>query len=602
MANHEAYVLDMAGRPVPVGVPGELYISGAGVARGYLGQPDLTARKFLPDPFTRAAAGRMYRTGDRVAWNTDGTLEFLGRVDEQLSLRGHRIEPEEVETHLRRHPGIVDAAVNIHRRTADEAQLVAHVVPASGHVVDLARVTAWCRDRLPAFMVPTALVVTRSFPLSANGKVDRANLPSPEAPGHGDVVAGQSAAEREILDVWRDVFARQDIGIHDDFFALGGHSLLAMRLLTRMRRRLDADISIRTLFESRTVAALATAIGPGSRESASGSGHGLKPMVRPRLGNEDVAPLSYAQQRMWFVDRLAPGSAAYNLPVTWRLTGKLDPAAMKRALHKLAQRHDALRMTLRTVEGRPMSCVRDEASIEVSLIDLSTSQEGLRQAERERRVERAIRTPFALDAGPLWRAQLLRLSSQEWVFLLVVHHIIADGWSLSLILQDLSNLYAAEVDRLTKHDPIKSTLSYQDFAVWQRGRSHGEDMEVDLDFWRETLAGAPPSLDLPSDRPRPRCRPFQPPGRPGGSPTEWPRRWSRSSQSTGRHCSPASWQPSKYCSDGSPGWRTSWSPAPPWEGPSRNSSGWWGCSRTCCFFVATFRATPPSKSSYGACT
>ncbi len=513
IANTRIYVLDGALAPAPAGVPGELHIGGAGLARGYLGRADLTAERFVPDPFAADGPGRrLYRTGDRARWRTGGELEYLGRLDQQIKLRGFRVEPGEIEAVLTAIPAVGEAVVQLRELAPGDRRLVAYVVPAAGAVPDLAELRRLCRERLPAYMAPSAFVVLPRLPRLPNGKLDRRALPAPEAAGiaRGDgFVAPRSPLEEMIAAIWAEVLGgdagdregRVDgrgapIGVEDDFFAdLGGQSLLATQVVARVRERLGIDLPLRSLFEAPTVARWA-ALAERSRGPRPSP---LAAVIRRRAGDREP-PLSYAQERLWFIDRMTPGLAAYHLPLAVRLAGPLDRAALGRAIAAVVARHEALRTGFRTVAGRPVQVIAPAVAtaVPLPLADLRALDGAAGPAEAARLAGEESRRPFDLRRGPLLRARLLRLGGAEHLLLLTLHHIASDGWSLGVLVGELGALYAGE--------PLPALpVQYADYAVWQREWLDGEVLERQMAYWRQQLAGVP-VLQLPTDRPRPAVR------------------------------------------------------------------------------------------------
>ncbi len=501
IANTRALVLDAWGALAPLGVEGELAIGGAGLARGYLDRPELTAERFVPDPWSGASGARLYLTGDRVRRLADGSLDFLGRVDHQVKVRGFRIELGEIEAVLASAPGVSEAAVLVREDRPGDRRLVAYVVLAeeagesAERTAALRRLGEALERRLPAYMVPHDFVVLDALPLSANGKVDRRALAS--RPPEAETAAAESIAPRTPLEarlaaIWAGVLGRERVGVLDDFFALGGHSLLATRLVSRVREALGVELPLRALFEAPTVAALAARIG---QESQAGSTAPLVP--RPRTGE---LPLSFAQERLWFLDRLQPGSAAYNIAGGVRLAGRLSVAALAAALAAIVERHEALRTTFRAGTGGPVQAIAPAAAaaLPLPLVDLA----GLSSSEPSRLASEEAARPFDLASGPLLRATLLRLAAGEHVLLLTLHHIVFDGWSLGVFVGELTALYtAALAGRSSPLSPL--AIQYPDFAVWQRSWLTGAELERQLGWWRQRLTGAPATLDLATDRPRP---------------------------------------------------------------------------------------------------
>ncbi|HEX7241082.1 MAG TPA: amino acid adenylation domain-containing protein, partial [Longimicrobiaceae bacterium] len=499
LADTTAYVADAAYGPVPAGVPGELLLGGEGLAWGYLGRPDLTADRFVPDPFSAEPGARLYRTGDRVRWSADGALEFLGRIDQQVKIRGFRIEPGEVEAVLRDLPDVRDAAVVVREDAPGERRLAAYLVPAAGVVgFDPGAAREALRARLPEYMVPSAWTVLDALPLTATGKTDRRALPAPEA-GAGEArVAPRTPTEEAVSAVWAEVLRVESPGAHDRFFDLGGHSLLATQVISRVRDRLGVDLPIRALFEASTVAAFAARIDAARGEGAAPA----PPETRRGRGVGGRQPLSFAQQRLWFLDQLEPGSPAYNVLRALRLHGPLDPAALRRALEEVVRRHDALRTTFAAVPGGAVQVVDAEARVALPVAELRALPGGAGERELLRLVEAEGRVPFDLARGPLLRALLLRPADGEWVLSLVVHHVVADGWSLGVLVRELSEAYSARVrGEAPRLPPVE--VQYPEFAARQREWLEAGVAEAQLAFWRARLAGAPPLLELPVDRPRP---------------------------------------------------------------------------------------------------
>ena len=499
LANTRFYVVDRSSQPVPIGVPGELLIGGDGLARGYLGRPELTAERFVPDPFG-GAGGRLYRTGDLVRWRSDGRLEFLGRLDHQVKVRGFRIELGEVEAALAQLPG-VGRVVVVARGDATEKRLVAYLVGPA----DPARLREALRERLPDYMVPSVLVTLDALPLTPNGKVDRKALPEPEAVAEpaAEHVAPRTPAEELLLEIWREVLRRERLGVQDDFFAFGGHSLLATRVVARVRQAFGVELPLRRVFERPTVAGLALEI-----EAAVGAEAPAPPPLLPAPRDGEL-PLSFAQERLWFLDAMEPGTATLNLPVAVRLRGRLDAHRLEDALAAVVARHEVLRTSFPAAEGRPRQEVVTAFNPPLERVDLAGLPPGTaREREAAARITAERERPFDLAGGPLLRATLLRLDAEEHLLLLTVHHIVADGWSLTILLRELTAQYATLVEgREAELSPLP--VQYADYAVWQRQWLAGEELTQQVDYWRERLEGAPPLLELPLDRPRPPVQTFR---------------------------------------------------------------------------------------------
>ncbi|MFY0528921.1 amino acid adenylation domain-containing protein [Archangium gephyra] len=505
LTNVEVYVLDARMRPVPVGVPGELYIGGASVARGYLGRPDLTAERFIPSPFGSEPGGRLYRTGDRVRWLPEGVLEFLGRFDDQLKIRGFRIEPGEVEATLAHHPAVREAVVLARGSTSGDRRLVAYAVPRAGVSLLPGALRSFLEEKLPAYMVPSAFVVLEALPLTPNGKVDRAALPVPAASQEvaRSYVAPRTPAEEVLAGLWAQVLGVERVGVHDDFFALGGHSLLATRAISRIRSAFRLEVPLRELFEAPTVAALVQRLEALARAGAEWR----RPPVLPEPRTAPL-PLSFAQQRLWFLDQLQPGSAFYNVPAMVRMEGHLDAEVLERGLREVIRRHEVLRSTFHASPEGPVQVVAPAPEQVLARVDLREVPAGAREDEVRRLALAEATRPFDLGRGPLVRCTLLRLEDSVHVVLLTLHHIVSDGWSMGLLIREVGALYGAFLAGQPSPLP-ELPVQYADHAVWQRRWLRGEVMETQLSWWKQQLEGAPAVLELPSDRPRPAVQTFQ---------------------------------------------------------------------------------------------
>src|SRR5215217_2743367 len=490
IGNTQVYVLDAGMEPVPVGVAGELYIGGDGLARGYLRQPDVTADRFIPNPFSAVPGERLYRTGDLARFRPDGVLEFLGRRDSQVKVRGYRIELAEVEASLLAHPAVKDGLVVV-RDGAGGKRLVAYYVEHS-QPLEAPRVRDWLKQKLPEFMVPAAFVKLAALPLTANGKVDRKALPSPEQDGpSAEAVQGpRTVMESLVARIWMPLLGVARVGVKDDFFALGGHSLLATRVVSRLRAALGRDVPVRWVFEAPTVEALAERL-----EAVKASGQGVSTPVPTRVSRQAAMPLSFAQHRLWFLGKLDVGGYSYNLPFVVRLRGALNLKALEHALAAVVRRHEALRTTFEEVEGEPVQRIASDVTVHLSVVE--ASDDAVRG-----QVETLARQSFDLGQGPLLRVTLLKLGEQEHVLVLVLHHIVADGWSMGVLTKELEALYTAHVKGAQATLP-ELPVQYADYAVWQREWLKGEVLEEQLSWWRARLAGAPEVLEVPTDRPRP---------------------------------------------------------------------------------------------------
>ncbi|HEX8191019.1 MAG TPA: amino acid adenylation domain-containing protein [Pyrinomonadaceae bacterium] len=507
IANTQVYILDARMRPAPVGAAGEVFIGGAGLARGYWNRPALTAERFVPNPFAQEPGARLYRTGDLARHLPDGRIDYLGRADHQVKVRGFRIELDEIAARLRQHPSVREAVVAVREEGAAGKRLVAYVVAERGRACEWRDLRAFLRESFPEHMVPSACVVLDALPLTPNGKVDRKALPAPAAPPRaedGGAYAAPSGAVEELLaGAWAEVLGVERVGARDNFFDLGGHSLLATRVVSRVRTLFDVELPLRSIFEAQTLAELAAVVG-AAREGGRGV---TLPPVAPARRDGDL-PLSFAQQRLWFFDRLEPGNPFYNVPVALRVSGRLDRRALAESLAEVVRRHESLRTTFPAAGGRPAQAIRPSLEVEVPLVDLGGWPEEGREAEALRRAAEEARRPFDLARGPLLRAGLIRLSEEEHLLLLTMHHIVSDGWSMGVLIRETAALYEAFAGGAPS--PLEEpAIQYADFAAWQRGWLRGDALARQLDYWKKRLAGAPPTLELPAKGARPPARSYE---------------------------------------------------------------------------------------------
>jgi amino acid adenylation domain-containing protein/non-ribosomal peptide synthase protein (TIGR01720 family)/FkbM family methyltransferase len=508
IGNTRVYVLDERLSPVPVGVEGELYAGGEGLARGYVNRPDLTAERFVPAPFGPAGE-RLYRTGDRVRLGADGTLEFRGRVDRQIKLRGFRIELGEIEAALVASPGVSEAVVTVDgSRSAGnpgDRRLVAYVVGD----VEVAELRRSLRERLPDFMVPAAFVKLAALPLTANGKVDRKALPAPDQPGGEEAAAAPRTPVEEILaGIWIEILGLERVGADSDFFDLGGHSLLATQVMSRLRETFGVEMPLRELFENPVLANLAMRVEAAREDREGWCAPPLVPV--PRVG---PLPLSFAQQRLWFIDQLDPGTPLYNIPAALRIEGPLDSAVLARCLGEVVRRHEALRTVFAAPQGSPVQVVQPALPFHLPLVDLTGLPEGEREPLALDLARDETLRPFDLARGPLLRGVLLRLGAVDHVALLTMHHIVSDGWSVGILIHEVAVLYAALAAGSPSPLP-ELPVQYADFSDWQRSWLQGEVLERQMAFWRRQVTDLPPLLELPTDRPRPAVQSFRGASRP----------------------------------------------------------------------------------------
>ena len=499
--NCRAYVLDAGLQPVPVGVPGDIYIAGPNVSRGYANWPGRTAASFVPDPYAEemgyGAGQRMYRQGDVGRWLASGDLDFLGRRDDQVKIRGFRIEPDEVGAVLARCPAVNECIVVVRTEGRASKRLVGYATLVPGSSATVRDLRDFLRENLPDHMIPSALVLMDSLPLSANGKVDRGALPEPSADrteSEGEFVAPQTPTEEILAGIWSEVLGLARAGSRDHFFDLGGHSLLGTQVISRAREQLKVELPLRALFESPTLADLGRRV-----EELRRSGPGAVPPPIAPIPRDGALAVSFSQQRLWFLDKLEPATATYNIPLALHCRGDLAVPALAVSLQEIRRRHEALRTTFTVVDGVPYQLVHPPESVELPVVDLSGLDAARRAVEARRQMAREARRPFSLERGPLLRTALLRLDGDEHVLLATMHHVVSDGWSVPIFVREMETLYAG---RRLPDLPVQ----YADFAHWQRQWLQGEVLEAELSHWRERLRGLPSLIELPADRPRPAVR------------------------------------------------------------------------------------------------
>ncbi|PHM37254.1 Amino acid adenylation [Xenorhabdus mauleonii] len=502
ISNTQIYILDEKGQPVPRGVEGEIHIGGAGVARGYLNRPELTAERFLIDPFAKDAEARMYKTGDLARWLPDGNIDYIGRNDFQVKLRGFRIELGEIEARLRQCDGVLEAVVLTREDEQGQKRLIAYLRPQAGMVLVPAELRLQLSQHLADYMLPSAFVMLEAFPLTPNGKIDRRALPDPDSSSM--ITRAYSApigkTEIALAGIWQDLLGVERVGRYDHFFELGGHSLLAVQLASRVRQVLARELPLQQLFDQPLLINLAQVLS-GATETTQ--------VAIPLADRQQPLPLSFAQQRLWFLGQLSPAaSLAYHIPIALRFTGLLNRPALKRALDQLVARQEILRTRFELVAGQPCQHI-DPADTGFAL-----SSQDLRaqtpEAHNDRIAELTAleaQTPFDFTLGPLIRGHLLQLEDEEHVLLLTQHHIISDGWSMGVLMHELSVLYRAALGQQNASLPALP-VQYADYAVWQRNRLQETVLAAQGDFWRAQLAGAPALLALPTDRPRPTTQSF----------------------------------------------------------------------------------------------
>ncbi len=490
ISNTTVHIVNKAGGLVPVGVAGEICLGGLGVTSGYLHQAALTKEKFVGNPFSTAKGARMYKTGDLGRWLADGNIEYLGRIDEQVKVRGYRIELGEIEAVLQQSGLVKQAVVAVKNDRQSDKLLVAYIVPQGAFNKN--EIIAFLKDKLPAYMVPQLLMEMESLPLTPNGKVDKKALPDPDAEKiliH-EYVAPRTATEIALAEIWQDLLGIEQVGIYEDFFSLGGHSLLAMRLVSAIRKKLQAEIAIRSLFQHSTIAALAEHL-QTQQETL------LLPAieVQPRPAH---IPLSFSQERLWFIDRLQ-GSVQYHIPAVLRLQGTLDVTALSNALQQIVNRHEVLRTVIREEEGTGYQQVKEAGGWQLEIIDGSIFKDdspGLQQL-----IGNSIKAPFDLSTDYMLRATLISLDEENHVLLANVHHIASDGWSISIIVRELAEFYNSRLEN-RQIRLLLLPVQYADYALWQRRYLQGEAWEKKLGYWKDKLQGTAP-LQLPTDYNRP---------------------------------------------------------------------------------------------------
>jgi surfactin family lipopeptide synthetase A len=504
VANTKLYVLDDRLEILPIGVAGELYVGGAGVGRGYLHNPSLTTKAFIDRTFANSESLRLYKTGDKARYLPDGNLEFLGRIDYQVKIRGNRIELGEIETVLSQHSHISEAVVIAREDRPGDLYLAAYLVTTSP-TPNANELRDFLKQKLPAYMVPGAFVYLAAMPLTPNGKVDRKVLPVPELDRiwRSNFVAPSTPTQAILATLWQEILNLPQVGIHDNFFELGGHSLLATQVIIRLRPLFGVELPLRRLFETPTIEQLSELI-----EATQATGGGLERSPILPVSRQEKLPLSFAQARLWFLNQLEGGSATYNMPEPLQLMGDLDVAALESAVEGILQRHEVLRTSFRSIDGEAQQVISSNSQLAVPFVDL-LHLSGKAQFDRvqELAVEEAQQT-FDLAVPPLLRVTLVRLGLESHVLLVTMHHIISDGWSMGIFVDELSALYRATLTETPAQLP-ELPIQYADFAQWQRHWLTGDVLQTQVDYWKQQLATAPPLLELPTDRSRPSMQTFQ---------------------------------------------------------------------------------------------
>jgi amino acid adenylation domain-containing protein len=500
----QVYLLDEQGHSVPFGVPGEICVGGAGVGRGYLNRPELTAEKFIADPFSPKPGARLYKTGDLARYLPDGNLEFLGRIDQQVKIRGFRIELGEIEAVLNGHPAVRESVVIAREDVPGEKILAAYLVVRQEPAPTATELREFLLKKLPDYMVPAAFVKLEKLPLTPNGKIDRKALPGTDENRLGlgvQFVAPTTPTEVALAKIWCELLGVNQIGIHENYFELGGHSLMAVRIIFRIRDALKVELPVRMISKFPTISELSQVVDEAGLTIEADSSSQPARMSTSESSSTAGFSVSFGQEQLWFIDLLEPGSSVYNVPLAIRLRGQLDLAVLLKSINHLIHRHEVLRTTFQAENGVPLQMVAPELTIKLAVVNLENLPEAARGTEAERFMLEAASRPFDLSRGPLVQAELFGLGGENHILLLTIHHIVFDGWSVNVLLRDLAACYTAFCNGRIPELP-DLPVQYKDFAAWQRKCLTAEIAEQHLDYWRKELAGVPTILKLPTDRPR----------------------------------------------------------------------------------------------------
>ncbi|OYE00596.1 non-ribosomal peptide synthetase [Nostoc sp. 'Peltigera membranacea cyanobiont' 232] len=499
ISNTQIYILDSKLQPVPVSTPGELYIGGDGLARGYLNRPELTEEKFIPNPFGEVGGRRLYKTGDLARFLPDGNIEFLGRIDNQVKIRGFRIELGEIEALLSQHSDVQQAVVIAREDIPGDKRLIAYIVPNQKLDLSVTTLKGFLQEKLPSYMVPAAFVILDSLPLTPNGKVDRRNLPACDRTRpdlEETFVAARNPIEKTLAVIWTELLGLERIGVNDNFFCLGGHSLIATQILSRVREVFQVELSFQQIFANPTIAGLAQLIKQGNKEQ-----QWQRPAIE-RIPHEGLLPVSFAQERVYFIQQLAPENSAYQFQATMRFTGQLNVPVLQQSLNEIVLRHEIFRTTYTAVNGRLFQVIHPHQSISFTVIDLQIFPESEREAEAQRLVEAEVQKPLDMNQLPLIKWVLLKLNDQEHLLIHIEHHMAHDGWSFNVFLGELLELYQAFSLGNSSVLP-QPLLQFADFAHWQREWVKSQSAQAQLAYWQQKLSGSSPLLELPYNRPRP---------------------------------------------------------------------------------------------------
>ncbi len=500
--NVKIHILDRYLNEVPIGTTGELYVSGINLARGYLGKPELTAEKFLPNPFSNVPGRRMYKTGDLVKLHEDGKLEFIGRTDNQVKIRGFRIELGEIENVLMEHNDIDIAAVLVRKTANGEKVLSAFLQLKDGAVFDKNKVSDFLKTKLPDYMLPNTFTVLDEMPITINGKIDRKKLAKIEIGDQykKEFVEPTTPSEILLAGIWSELTGEKKIGLNDNFFDLGGHSISATQAVSRIREAFNVEVSLKEFFESENLKALTKLILSKKTDEDHEKSIPLKPVKR-----DGDLPLSFSQQRLWFLSQFAPEGSSYNIPAVLELSGELNYDALNYAINKMISRHEVLRTSFINKNGKPVAKIHNALEYKIEIIDFSGRNNS--KEETDKLIQEIIKTPFDLTKLPLFNVKLIRLNPGKHICAIVMHHIISDGWSVGIIINEISELYNAFVKSVEPTlDELK--IQYVDYAAWQQEVLSGEKLEKEIEFWKNELEGASLILDLPTDKPRPSVQTF----------------------------------------------------------------------------------------------
>ena len=505
IANIQIYLLDRYLSPVPMGVTGEVYIGGVGVGRGYFNRPDLTAERFIPNFFSSEPAARLYKTGDLARYLLNGDIEYIGRIDNQIKLRGFRIELGEIEAVISQYPAVRESVVVVREDSVDSQRIVAYVVAQKEQTLTIPELRSFLESKLPNYMVPAAFVILEALPLTPNGKVDRKALPVPELKqiSSSNIVPPSTPIENLLAGIWAEVLAIDKVGINNNFFELGGHSLIATRVISQIRQVFQVELPLRYLFEKPTVSGLGKEI-----EKAIKLNSGVEATNIEQIPRSQQLPLSFAQQRLWFLAQLEPESPFYNIPAAVRLQGELNVEALQQSLNEIVRRHEALRTNFQTIEGQAVAVISEQKPLTLPILDISSLSAFEQEAEVKEQAAQEARQPFNISSDHLLRVKLLRLGEQEHIVLLTMHHIVSDGWSVGVLVEELATLYS----NFCNGEPLTSEelpIQYVDFAAWQRQWLQGEVLQTQISYWLKQLENAPKVLELPTDHPRPAIQTFR---------------------------------------------------------------------------------------------